>query len=87
MKFKLNFFVNMVLVVLTLVCGSTGVLKIRDLHLSFTREQMHTLSFIHDWSGILSLFFYTLHGILHARWFPGAFRKILGNLFSRKTSG
>ena len=71
-KTKLNFFIDIGLIITFLVSFITGILKFKESLLLFARIGIYLptfwLNFIHDRAGILMGIFVLIHLILHFRW-------------------
>ena len=71
-RLKLNYFINVVLLILLLVVFLTGLIKFPGLIQIFGRDlPMRGITFIHDWAGLLFGILLIVHVILHWSWIVG----------------
>ncbi len=73
-KYKLNFFIDLGLLVSGIAVGITGILK-----LEIFRMHLLALNPIHDFAGILFVAFALVHIILHFNWLRYTAKQMLIN--------
>ena len=83
-KTKLNYWIDVGLLISFLGAGITGIIKLKaiatQLGLEWGDPLMKTLSTIHDWSGIVMVLLVLVHLILHWDWIVCETK----NIFSKK---
>ena len=81
-KAKVNYIVDILLCISFLLVAVTGVIKLRfimdALGLTWSTGPMPTLSFIHDWSGVIMAILVVVHIALNWRWLVCMTRAMLG---------
>jgi uncharacterized protein with FMN-binding domain len=84
MKLKLNYFIDITMILVFLVCGITGILKFPELNVPMNDGMYIAFSFLHDWSGILGIALLIIHTALHATWLKTMTGKIIKADFGKK---
>ncbi len=81
-KVKVNYVVDMGMLLAFLICGLTGILKIPELAVPFSDSYYMAATLLHDWSGVVLVALAGAHTLLHGRWLIKMTKKISE---SRKT--
>jgi uncharacterized protein with FMN-binding domain len=76
MKLKVNYFVDVTMLVGFFACAITGVLKFPELNVQMSDGAYLAITTVHDWTGIASLALAAVHVLLHAKWFANATKTI-----------
>jgi len=78
----LHYWIDLLLFITALVVTLTGIIKFPGLlpflGISYLSLPMGTLTWLHDWGGLVVVFLSLLHTLLHWRWITAMTRKILG---------
>lgn len=66
----INYFIDILLLISGVVVGVTGLVKMPFMDFLRIHKFFHypTLSFIHDWSGVVFVFLVVIHLVLHIPW-------------------
>jgi hypothetical protein len=72
MKLKVNYFVDVTMLVGFFACAITGVLKFPELNVQMSDGAYLAITTVNDWTGIASLALAAVHVLLHAKWFANS---------------
>lgn len=76
MKLKINYIIDVAMLIAFFACGITGILKLPELSIPVSDGAFLAITAIHDWSGVVSLALILAHVILHLKWFASATKTI-----------
>ena len=72
MKLKINYIIDVAMLIAFFACGVTGILKLPGLAIPVSDGAFLAITALHDWSGVVSLALILAHVVLHIKWFASA---------------
>jgi uncharacterized protein with FMN-binding domain len=71
-KLKVNYFIDVAMLLALVACGISGIVKIPEMNIQLSPAAFDSLSLVHDWAGVASFALALAHVVLHARYFVSA---------------
>lgn len=77
----LNYGIDLSVFALSAICGLTGIVKwpglVNSMGLTYQSLPFETITWVHDWSGLIALALVFTHLLLHWNWLLSMTKKIL----------